>query len=181
MTQGPTTRSSRTVYENPWMTVREDEITWPDGSPGIHAVVDKVPGAIVVPWDGARITVVGMVKYPTQRFLWELPQGALDGDPDATPEQTARTELLEETGLRAGTLRRLGRVFYAPGICSQYGDVFLATDLQQGEAQPEATEVGLQTRAVTPAELDALILAGEVADAATIAALHLTRINGVPL
>lgn len=176
-----TTRSSRTVYENPWMTVREDEITWPDGSAGVHAVVDKTPGAIVVPWDGERITVVGMVKYPTQRFLWELPQGALDSDPDATPEDTARTELLEETGLRAGTLRHLGRIFYAPGICSQYGDVFLATDLTQGEAQPEATEVGLRTRAVTPAELDALILAGEVADAATVAALHLTRINGVPL
>jgi 8-oxo-dGTP pyrophosphatase MutT (NUDIX family) len=176
------TRSSRTVYANPWLTVREDEITWPDGSPGIHAVMDKRPGALVVPYDGERITLVGMVKYPTQRFLWELPQGALDaGDDEASAEETARTELLEETGLRAGTLRHLGRIFYAPGILSQTCDVFLATDLEAGDAQPEATEVGLRTRAVTPSELDQLILAGEVADAATIAALHLVRVNGVPL
>lgn len=175
------TRSSRTVYANPWLSVREDEITWPDGSPGIHAVMDKRPGALVVPWDGERITVVGMVKYPTRRFLWELPQGALDDSADASAEETARTELLEETGLRAGTLRHLGRLFYAPGILSQTCDVFLATELQAGDAQPEATEVGLRTRAVTPAELDHLILDGEVADAATIAALHLARINGVQL
>jgi len=173
------TLSSRVVYENPWVSVREDAIEREDGSEGIHAVVDKNSGALVVPWDGERVTLVGQVKYPVGRFCWEFPQGAIDGDASATPEQTARAELVEETGLRAGTLEHLGRLHYAPGILSQEFDLWLATELVAGQAEPEATEVGLETRAVTPAELDAMIAAGEITDAATLAALHLLRLRGV--
>lgn len=173
------TRSSRVVYENPWVSVREDAIEREDGSEGIHAVIDKNHGALVVPWDGERVTLVGQVKYPVGQFRWEFPQGAIDDDGSATPEQTARAELVEETGLRAGTLEHLGRLHYAPGILSQEFDLWLATDLVAGEAEPEATEVGLKARAVTPAELDAMIAAGEITDAATLAALHLLRLRGV--
>jgi 8-oxo-dGTP pyrophosphatase MutT (NUDIX family) len=174
-----TTLSSRRVYENPWLSVREDAIEREDGSAGTHAVIDKNDGAIIVPWDGERVTLVGQVKYPIGRFCWELPQGATDDDPGVTAEHTARAELLEETGLRAGSLRHLGRLFYAPGILSQPFEAWLATDLVEGVAEPEETEVGLRTRAVTPAELDALILEGEVVDAATLAVLHLLRMHGV--
>ena len=177
----PDVTASRVVYENRWMRLREDELVWPDGSPGRYAVVEKSPAAVVAAVEDDRVWLVEQFRYPVGRRFWELPQGALDDREDAEPEETARTELLEETGLRAGTLRHMGRMFYAPGILSQTCDVFLATDLEAGEAQPEATEVGLRTRAVTPAELDALILAGEVADAATFAALHLVRVNGVQL
>lgn len=173
------TLSSRVVYENPWVSVREDAIEREDGSEGIHAVIDKNHGALVVPWDGERVTLVGQVKYPVGRFCWEFPQGAIDDDASATPEQTARAELVEETGLRAGTLEHLGRLHYAPGILSQEFDLWLASDLVAGEAEPEATEVGLKIRAVTPAELDAMIAAGEIADAATLAALQLLRLRGV--
>jgi 8-oxo-dGTP pyrophosphatase MutT (NUDIX family) len=173
------TLSSRTVYENRWLSVREDEIEREDGSRGIHAVVDKLPGALVVPWDGEHTTLVGQVKYPLGRFVWEFPQGATDGDPTVTPEHTARAELVEETGLRAGTLTHLGRLAYASGVLSQEFDAWLATDLDQGEATPEATEVGLRTRTVAAAELDALIVSGDIVDAATLAALHLLRMKGV--
>lgn len=175
------TLSSRIVYENPWISVREDEIEREDGSLGVHAVVDKNDGAVVVPWDGERLTLVGQLKYPVARFLWEFPQGATDHDDAATPEETARAELVEETGLRAGALRHLGRLHYMPGISSQVFDAWLATDLVAGEAEPEETEVGLQTRTVTPRELDELVAAGEVTDAATLAALQLLRIRGVDL
>ena len=177
---GIRTLSSRTVYENPWITVREDAIERQDGSRGVHAVVDKRPAAVVVPWDGERVTLVGQVKYPIGRFCWELPQGAIDlGSGEQDPEATARAELLEETGLHGGALRHLGRVSFMPGISSQAFDAWLATDLVAGEAEPEATEVGIETRAVTPAELDAMIRAGDVVDSATLAVLHLLRVNGV--
>ena len=172
------TLSTRTVYENPWLTVREDAIRRPDGSEGIHAVVDKNHGAVIVPWDGDRFTLVGQVKYPIGQFRWEFPQGAID-DADATPEETARAELQEETGLRAGSLERLGTLAYAPGVMSQHFDAFLATDLVAGEAAPEETEVGMTSRAVTPAEFDAMIERGEIIDAATLGVLHLLRMSGV--
>ena len=173
------TLSSRTVYENPWLSVREDAIEREDGAEGIHAVVDRPDAALVVPWDGERVTLVGQDKYPVGRFCWEFPQGAIDDDPTATPEQTARAELVEETGLRPGRLEHLGRLQYAPGLLSQEFDLWLATELVAGEAEPEATEVGLRTRAVTPAELDGMVSAGELRDAASLAALWLLRLHGV--
>jgi 8-oxo-dGTP pyrophosphatase MutT (NUDIX family) len=174
------TLSSRRVYENPWLSVREDAIERPDGTEGIHAVIDKNDGAVVVPWDGERLTLVGQVKYPIGRFAWEFPQGAVDHG-TATPEQTARAELVEETGLTAGTLTHLGRLHYAPGILSQIFDAWLATDLVAGQARPEETEVGLESRAVTPAEFDALVADGEIVDAATLGVLHLLHVRGVHL
>jgi 8-oxo-dGDP phosphatase len=174
------TLSSRTVYENPWVAVREDAIEREDGSRGVHAVVVKNDGALVVPWDGARVTLVGQFKYPVGRFCWEFPQGAV-ADAGAAAEQIARTELLEETGLRAGRLEHLARLYYSPGLSSQAFDLWLATELVAGEPEPEPTEVGMRTRAVTPAELDALIASGEIVDTATVAVLHLLRIRGVAL
>jgi 8-oxo-dGTP pyrophosphatase MutT (NUDIX family) len=160
--------------------VREDAIEREDGSHGVYAVVEKNEGALVVPWDGERVTLVGQVKYPVGAFFWEFPQGAIDGM-QSTAEETARAELVEETGLRAGRLQHLGRLFYSYGLSSQGFDLWLATDLVQGEAQPEATEVGIQTRAVTKPEFDELVRSGEIADAASLAAWELLRVRGIDL
>jgi 8-oxo-dGDP phosphatase len=174
------TLSSRTVYENPWLTVREDEIERADGSRGVYAVVDKHDGALVVPWDGERVWLVGQFKYPLGRFCWEFPQGAID-DRAASPEETARTELAEETGLRAGRLELLARLHYSPGMSSQAFHAWLATDLSQGEAAPEPTEVGLEARAVTGATFRRMVTEGEITDAATIGAWGLLAMRGLRL
>ena len=163
------TLSTRTVYENPWVRVREDAIRRADGSEGVHAVVEKRDAAVVVPWDGARLHLVGQVKHPIGRFCWEFPQGAIDQGEEPDPEETARAELAQETGLRAGTLRHLGRVAFAPGISAQYYDAWLATDLTAGEADPDAEEVGLETRAVTVDEFRAMVGDGEIVDNSTLA------------
>jgi ADP-ribose pyrophosphatase len=174
------TLSTRLVYENPWVRVREDAIEREDGSPGVYAVVDKNEGSLVIPWDGERVHLVGQVKYPVGAFYWEFPQGAID-DREAAPEDTARTELLEETGFTAGTLEHLGRLFYSYGLSSQGFDLWLATDLVAGEARPEATEVGIRTRGFTRAEFDDAVRSGEIADAASLAAWELLRVRGIEL
>ena len=175
------TLSSKVVYENPWLRVREDAIERQDGSRGVHAVIEKNHGALVVPWDGERVTLVGQVKYPVKGFYWEFPQGAIDADETVEPEEIARTELREETGLRATTLEHLGRFFYSYGMSSQAFDAWLATDLEHGEADPDATEVGLETRAVTRDEFDAMVRSGEIADAASLAAWEMLRVRGIEL
>lgn len=171
--------SSRVVYENPWLRLREDEIerVGGDGAAvrGVYALVDKEDFALVVPWDGERVTLVGQERYTLGRFSWELPQGGVAG---ASPEEVARTELAEETGLRAGSLRHLGRLDNAVGMSSQGFHVWVATDLEQGRPAPEAEEVGMTTRQVTAAELDALILVGEVTDGSSIAGWALARMAG---
>ena len=188
---GPRIRtvSSREAYRNPWMVLREDAIErpGPDGPrPGIYAVVMKPWAAVVVPWDGERVHLVGQHRYPLGDWSWELPQGAShaagDGSSSTTedPAEVARQELLEETGFVAGELVRLADLAFAPGMADQRFTAFLARDLRPGPPQPEAEEEGLLVpRAVTPDELDAMIDDGEIVDAATVAAWLLAVRRGL--
>jgi 8-oxo-dGDP phosphatase len=169
------TLSTRIVYENPWLRLREDEIQRPDGVRGVYAIVEKSDFAVVIPWDGERLTLVGQYRYTLGRHTWELPQGSVDG---ATPEDVAHTELAEETGLRAGTLRHLGRFDGAVGMSSQGFHAWLATDLEQGEARPEGEEVDMTTRRVTRDEFEAMVRSGELTDAHSVAAWCAALLEG---
>lgn len=171
----PRTRTvrSRVAYENPWMRVREDEIRLPDDSTSIYGIVEKPPFALVVPFDGERFHLVGQWRHPLGRYVWEFPQGSLLGRPDAPLEDVARQELAEETGLRAGRLTQLGRLDVAPGYSAQQLVAFLATDLEPGPAAPEPEEIGLQSRTVTRAELEQMLLDGRITDQSTVAAYGL--------
>ncbi len=167
--------STRTVYENPWMRVREDAIERPGGGRGVYAVVDREDFGLVVPWDGERLWLVGQERYTVARYTWEFPQGAVSG---VTAEERARTELAEETGLRAGRLEHLGTLDNAVGISAQAFDVWLATDLEEGEPHPEAEEVDMTTRRVTVGEFEAMVRDGELRDGASVAAWALLGLRG---
>ena len=173
------TLGSRIVYRNRWLSVREDTIRLPDGSEGIYGVVDKPPFALVVPWDGERLHLVGQWRYTVGRFCWEFPQGALEGRPDAPPEEVARTELAEETGLRAGRLEQLGEFYAAYGYSSQPYFIFLATELTQGEATPEPEEQGIVTRTATVSEFEEMMRSGEMPDGHSAAAYGVLRSRGL--
>ncbi|MBJ7519698.1 MAG: NUDIX hydrolase [Solirubrobacteraceae bacterium] len=178
MTPPIRTRSSKVVYENPWMRVREDAIERPGGRPGVYAVIEKPQAALVMPFDGEHLHLVGQWRYTVARDAWEFPQGALHEVPDAAGETVARQELLEETGFVPGRLLPLGRFTFAVGMSNQWCDAFLALDLVPGEAQPEPEEEGLlHARAVTVDEFEGMVRAGEVWDAATIAAWGLAMLD----
>src|SRR5581483_10744137 len=99
-----TALSGRLVYENPWIALREDQVVRPDGKPGIYGVVHFKSRAIgVLPVDDrGRIWLVGQYRYTLNRYSWEIPEGG--GTFDESPEEAARRELREETGLVAGRL-----------------------------------------------------------------------------
>ncbi|HWH93815.1 MAG TPA: NUDIX hydrolase [Baekduia sp.] len=165
--------ASRTVYENHWMRVREDETVLPDGSPGLYAVVEKPPGAVIVPLDGDHLWLVEQFRHPVGARFWELPQGAWHDRPDARAEDIARGELAEETGLRAATMERLGRLFFAYGLLDQFFDVWRASDLTRGEQDLEPGEQGLVVGRHRVADVRAMVRDGRIADSATVAALGL--------
>ena len=174
-------RSSRVAYENPWLRVREDVLERPDGTMGTWGVVERADFASVIPWDGDRFWVVEQWRHTVGAWSVELPAGGWPpGSPGGTPQELAAAELREETGLTAGRLVHLGRLWNAVGMSSQGFDVFLALDLVPGKADPEADEIGLHAYAVTPAELDERIAAGDVRDSSTLAALHLLARAGGP-
>jgi 8-oxo-dGTP pyrophosphatase MutT (NUDIX family) len=108
-----------------------------------------------------------------ERF-WEFPQGAFE-DGDMAPEDLARLELAEETGLRAGVMEHLGRLQFMPGMSCQVVDIFRASDLTPGEQALEATEQDLVVGRFSVAEVERMIRANEIRDAASVAAWHLAR------
>lgn len=171
------TTSSREVYSNPWMTVREDGVRRCDGSDGIYGVVDKPDYALVIPLDGDRLQLVEQFRYPLGMRRWEFPQGtAPDREVVGTAELAAR-ELREETGLRAARMTDLGLLDVAPGLSSQRGRAFLATGLAAGEHEREPEEQDMRTAWFERAEFERMIRAGEVTDAQSIAAYLLLRLH----
>ncbi len=164
------TVDSREVYANAWISVREDRITHKDGSPGIYSVVDKPNYALVIPMDGDRLQLVEQFRYPLGMRRWEFPQGSAPNRQDADPRELAERELREETGLRAGTLTELGQLDVAPGLSSQRGHVWLATDLTQGAHEREHEEQDMRTAWIDRAEFEKMIRTSEITDAQSVAA-----------
>jgi len=174
------TISSRTVYRNRWMTVREDKIERPDGSPGIYSVVEKPDFALIIPLEDDHLYLVEQYRVPVgQRFL-EFPQGAWEDHPSAAPVELARGELREETGLRAARLEALGHLFIAYGISNQGFHVFLATGLTQGDASPDKEEQDLMVRRMPVSEFEQRVRGGEIKDAATLSAWALFTMKARP-
>jgi 8-oxo-dGDP phosphatase len=171
------TLSSREVYANPWMTVREDGIRRADGSAGIYGVVDKPTAAVIVPLDGDRLHLVEQFRYPVGRRRWEFPMGTAPDRVELDPAELAARELREETGLVAGRMELLGRLDIAPGMSSQREHVFLATELAEGPAQREHQEQDMRAAWFTVAEFEAMVRDGELVDAQTLAAYLLLRLR----
>jgi 8-oxo-dGTP pyrophosphatase MutT (NUDIX family) len=184
------TTATRVVFESRWTTVREDQIERPGGLVGSYAVIEKRRAALIVPWDGELLHLVRQWRYPTASWSIEFPQGTINGPADATtqpeqdedPEVIARTELKEELGFSAGKLVQLGTVAFAPGISNQFCDIWLATDLEDGDTDLEPEEQGLITPwPVTPEEFDDLMAGGQITDAATLAAWAMVSRRSLPL
>jgi 8-oxo-dGTP pyrophosphatase MutT (NUDIX family) len=165
--------SSREVYRNAWIRVREDTVELDDGSSGIYGVVERPHFALVLPYENDGFWLVEQFRYPLGRRAWEFPQGTWSADSDGSAEELARAELAEETGLRAGRMTRLAHLDLAPGLSTQEFDVWLATDLSHGRPQREATEADMRSAFVQEAELRAMACAGRFTDGPSLAAYAL--------
>jgi 8-oxo-dGTP pyrophosphatase MutT (NUDIX family) len=165
-----TTLSSRPIYENPWISVREDQVLRPDGHPGIYGVVHfkhKAVGVLPVDDDG-QIWLVGQHRYPIDAYSWEIPEGG--GPEGEEPEETARRELREETGLIAGRIEPLGQSHLSNSVSDEVAHLFRATELTLGESDPEGTE-RLQLRRFDWPTVWGMILDGRITDSMSLIAL----------
>jgi 8-oxo-dGTP pyrophosphatase MutT (NUDIX family) len=171
------TLSSRQVYANRWLSVREDGIRLPDGTESIYSVVDRAEFSLVIPRDGDRLHLVEQFRYPIGRRRWEFPAGSAPDGAEVDPAELAARELQEETGLVAGRMERLGTIEVAPGMSSQRGHVFLATGLTDGPARREHSEQDMRTAWFTVAEFEAMVREGELVDSPSLAAYLLLQLR----
>jgi len=170
-----TTLSSREVYRNHWMRVREDEVLRGNGEKGIYGVVEKQDAAIILPIEDGHIWLVEQFRYTIQERALELPQGGWETEIE-NPEELARGELREEIGMDAAKMTRLGTLWIAYGFLRQRQHVYLATGLTPAQADPDAEEHDLTARSVPIAEFERMMLDGAIRDNSTLSAWGLYQL-----
>lgn len=169
------TLSSREVYRNPWLRLREDEIERSNGALGLYGVVDKDDCALIIPIEGDRIHLVEQFRYTIQQRCLELPQGGWE-TAGVDPEELARGELREETGFHASTMTYLGMMYIAYGFANQKQYVFLAAGLTHVGTDFDAEEHDLTHHSFTIAEFEQMLLDGTIRDCCTLAAWGLYKV-----
>ena len=171
------TVSSRPVYANPWIQVREDVAELPDGRTTIYGVVECAGAVGILPFvDADTVLLVGQYRYVMRDFYWEMPTGAAHAGEDL--ETTAQRELGEEAGYEAGRLVPLGSFHTSKSILHEVAHLFLAEDLRPSSRAPDPTEF-IERRAFPFAEALAMVERGEIKDAMTmVALLRAARLRG---
>lgn len=168
---------SKVVYQNKWMTVREDKILRRSGAQGIYGVVDKPDCTAILAIDNGVIHLVEQYRYTVGQRCWEIPQGAWESKPDADPLELAKGELREETGLLAGSMQYVGAQFIAYGFLNQTCHVYLASNLAKVGKQLDSEEEDLITRAFPVEEFEQMMIDGTIKDCVTTAAYGLAKLN----
>lgn len=169
--------SSRLVYENKWMKVREDDVVFPDGTKGIYGVVEKPHFALIIPEEKEHFYLVRQYRYPVEAAYWEFPQGSYEEQLGVDPRELAAKELQEETGLMAKEIIKLGFLYEAYGFSNQGFYIFLARDFTSGDQELEHSEQGMEVGRFSCQEFEAMVQRGEITDAPTIAAYGLLRMQ----
>lgn len=164
------TLSRTEVYDNPWITVREDAVVRPDGNQGIYGVVDmkRVALGAVPLFSNGDTLLVGQYRYALDTYSWEIPEGG--GDPAVGLLAEIRRELREESGLAAEHWTELGTLHTSNCVTSEQGRLWLAEELSEHEAEPEVTEE-LRTWRLPFGEAVAMALDGRLTDSMTVAGL----------
>jgi ADP-ribose pyrophosphatase len=164
-----TSLSSREQYNNPWIRVTEHQILNPAGQPGIYGVVHFKHLAIgIVPVQDGHTWLVGQHRFPMEAYTWEIPEGG--GPLGEDPEDSARRELQEETGLLAREWQLIQRLQLSNSVSDELGMIYLATGLEQGPASPTEDEE-LEVIRVPLQEAFERVHRGELTDSLTVAGL----------
>jgi 8-oxo-dGTP pyrophosphatase MutT (NUDIX family) len=167
----------RTIYQGDRITLGRAAFESPGGERFERDVVHH-PGAVgVVPVvdDATAVLLVRQFRAPVERELLEIPAGLRDvaGEP---PEETARRELVEEVGMRAGRIEKLCAFTNSPGFCDEVVHVFAAFDLEECDNDLKGIEEAHMTvEKVALDDVPELIRRGDITDAKTVIGLTLTR------
>jgi len=158
--------SSKELLRNRIFHVTQDVALDPDGFEIKRALVHHGGSAVMMPIDERRrVLLVRQYRLPARRYMWELPAGTVD--PGETPLQTAKRELIEETGYRAKKWAKLAEFFPSPGFLTEKMTIYIAHDLTAGEAKPMEDE-RIETKWHTVREIDAMMRNGKIIDAKTM-------------
>ena len=161
---------SKVTHEGKIVKITVDKLRMPDGSEAYRETVIRGKNAaavLAVDNDGSLI-FVRQYRHAFREMLLEIPAGVLEDGEE--PEEGVLRELEEETGKKAETLEFLCEMYPTVGYCTEKIQLFIATDLTEGQQKLDADEF-LEIEKYTPEEAVEMIYKGEIKDGKTIAAI----------
>jgi 8-oxo-dGTP pyrophosphatase MutT (NUDIX family) len=163
--------SENKVYTNSWISLTEYDVINPNGGKGIYGKVHfkNIAVGVLVLDENLDTYLVGQYRFTLNAYSWEMPEGGcLVG---SEPLDSAKRELLEETGLIAEEWTQLFQMHLSNSVSDELAIIFLARKLHQGEAEPEETEQ-LIVKKIPFAEMVKMVEEGVITDAMTVAAVY---------
>ena len=163
------TLSSQLIFDGRAVKLRLDTVQTPGGRQTTREIVEHADCVAIVAVDAEdNVLLVKQFRKPVEKELLEIPAGGIN--PGERPEAAVRREMREETGYLPRKLTRLGGFYSAPGYCSEYLYLYLATDLISSQLYAEDTEEISLVRVPTNQILSIITLGG-ICDAKSIAGL----------
>jgi len=172
----PRIRSRRTTAVSPWVGIIAREVEFSRGRAGqvFHAVAQADYVGIVALTRAGKIAIVRQYRPALEAFTWELPAGLVDDGED--PLECCRRELLEETGLTARAIHRLGNTSPCTGrLSNRLHSFFVEAGERVAGFKPEP---GVTVKLVSPAQIVGMIRSGEFLSQLHIGTLLLAELNG---
>jgi 8-oxo-dGTP pyrophosphatase MutT (NUDIX family) len=164
------TLSEKKIYENDWIILNEHQVIDPSGNTGIYGKVSFKNKAIgIIPLDKHQNTwIVGQYRYTLDEFSWEIPMGG--GPISENILDSARRELLEETGLIANKWTQILKIHTSNSVTDEEGFVFLAEDLIQSVPDFDNTEK-IIIRKLPIHEVYDMVIQNQITDSISIAGI----------
>lgn len=166
--------NQKVIYQNKWMTVFEDGVEFPNGNTGIYGYVQRTNGAgALVLNPKNKVLLIKQYRYPIQDWEWNLPGGGVD--PNEDPKIAVEREIEEETGLKIGSIEKIGQ-FYPLSSCStEFVSLFVARVADEKLVVKERLEDESITemKFISIGEAIRMVDAGEITDALTCNALQI--------
>lgn len=161
------TLSSREIYRNPWIRLREDIAEMPNGKTTLYGVCEIGVAVGILPFiDKDNVIMVRQYRYVQQENQrWEIPTGGVHLDEPL--ETAAQRELMEEIGYRAGQLRFINTHYTSKSVCKETAHLFIAHDLTPAGAPPDDTEF-LEIAVMPFKTVLEMVLASEIRDAMSV-------------
>ncbi|MGB1111390.1 MAG: NUDIX hydrolase [Gammaproteobacteria bacterium] len=163
-------RNSIPLYRGRVIRFEIEHAALPDGS-DLRMECVRHPGgvtAVVLDADGEKVAFVRQYRPALRRWIWELPAGKRE--PGEEADDTIRREIIEEIGAHCTDWHHLGGVWATPGFCDERIELYSCrVDSLQNTAH-EAGEV-MEVHWLSIAEVDDMLLSGEIEDAKTLSAL----------
>ncbi len=165
------TLSTKPIYSNKWLSLREDVTELPDGRTTIYGVVTCGSCVGILPFfDSETVLLIRQYRYVARRVTWEMPTGGVH--PGESVGEAAQRELAEEIGYNAGRLIPVSTYHTSKSVMDETAHLFLGEEIVKHELPHDKTEF-IEVRPFPFEEALRMVLSGEILDSMTIIAVLL--------